>query len=179
MQEINTTVYDNIVGLYVQHSDEVYSNGVQNISHELSFDKALPLCATSHAIVCTIENTCVNCLLQIKTMMKHSALYLGVNQSLGRKRRVPGVTSNALLDKTSCHWCDLKCTLGQRGTYQRHDSSRVFFKHPHLGTKMCHHHGQHGVIIGHHYRHGPHANLGIDIHNSSKNSRVGPAPCGF
>jgi hypothetical protein len=23
MQEINTTVYDNIVGLYVQHSDEV------------------------------------------------------------------------------------------------------------------------------------------------------------
>jgi hypothetical protein len=51
LQEINTTVYDNIVGLYVQHSDEVYSSGVQNISHELSFDKALQLCATSHAIV--------------------------------------------------------------------------------------------------------------------------------
>jgi hypothetical protein len=51
MQEINTTVYDNIVGLYVQHSDEVYSGGVQNISHELSFDKALRLRATSHAIV--------------------------------------------------------------------------------------------------------------------------------
>jgi hypothetical protein len=41
MQEINTTVYNDIVGTYVQHSDEVYSNGVQNISHELSFDKAL------------------------------------------------------------------------------------------------------------------------------------------
>jgi hypothetical protein len=39
MQEINTTVYDDIVGTYVQHSDEVYSNGVQNISHE--FDKVL------------------------------------------------------------------------------------------------------------------------------------------
>jgi hypothetical protein len=35
LQEISTTVYDNIVGLYVQHSDEVYSSGVQNISHEL------------------------------------------------------------------------------------------------------------------------------------------------
>jgi hypothetical protein len=34
--EINTTVYDDIVGLYVQYSDEVYSNGVQNINNELS-----------------------------------------------------------------------------------------------------------------------------------------------
>jgi hypothetical protein len=41
MQEINTSVYNNIVGLYVQHSDKVYSSRVQNISHELSFDKAL------------------------------------------------------------------------------------------------------------------------------------------
>jgi hypothetical protein len=30
--EINTTVYDKITGLYVQYSDEVYSNRVQNIS---------------------------------------------------------------------------------------------------------------------------------------------------
>jgi hypothetical protein len=50
LQEINTTVYNDIIGLYVQHSDEVYSGGVQNISHELSFDKALRLRA-SHAIV--------------------------------------------------------------------------------------------------------------------------------
>jgi hypothetical protein len=34
-----------------------------------------------------------------KTMMKHSALYLGVNPSLGQKPCVTGVTSNALLDK--------------------------------------------------------------------------------
>jgi hypothetical protein len=34
-----------------------------------------------------------------KTMMKCPALPLGVNPSLGRKRRVTDVTSNALLDK--------------------------------------------------------------------------------
>jgi hypothetical protein len=65
LQEINTTVYDNIVGLYVQHSDEVYSNGVQNIHHELSFDKALRLRATSHAIVQTKQHTRVDCLLRM------------------------------------------------------------------------------------------------------------------
>jgi hypothetical protein len=65
MQEINTTVYDDIVGTNVQHSDEVYSNGVQNTSHELSFDKALRLRAISHAIVCTIQNTRANCLLRV------------------------------------------------------------------------------------------------------------------
>jgi hypothetical protein len=41
MQEINTTVYNDIVGLYAQCSDEVYSNRVQNISNELAFEKAL------------------------------------------------------------------------------------------------------------------------------------------
>jgi hypothetical protein len=50
MQEINTTVCNNIIGLYVQHSDEVYSNGVQNITNELSFDKAVRLHATSHLL---------------------------------------------------------------------------------------------------------------------------------
>jgi hypothetical protein len=43
MQEINTTVYNEIIGLYVQHSDEVYSNGVSNISNILPFDQALRL----------------------------------------------------------------------------------------------------------------------------------------
>jgi hypothetical protein len=95
MQEINTTVYNNIIGLYVQHSDEVYSKGVQNITSELSFDKALRLCATSHAIVQTIQNTCVDCLLHVlfdsgadKMMMKRLALPPGVNPLLGRKRCV-------------------------------------------------------------------------------------------
>jgi hypothetical protein len=63
MQEINTTEYNDIVGLFVQHSDEVYFNGVQDISHEIPFDKVLQLHATSHAIVCMIQNTCVDCLL--------------------------------------------------------------------------------------------------------------------
>jgi hypothetical protein len=43
MQEVNTTVYGEIVGLYVQHSDEVYSSGVSNISNVLPFDQALRL----------------------------------------------------------------------------------------------------------------------------------------
>jgi hypothetical protein len=69
-------VCDDIVGLYVQHSDEVYSKGVQNISNELSFDKALRLRATGHAIVQTMQNTRVDCMSRIlfdsradKTMM--------------------------------------------------------------------------------------------------------------
>jgi hypothetical protein len=61
--KINTTVYNEIVGLYVQQSDEVYSNGVSNISNTLPFDQALQLCATSHAIVHPIQNSCVDCLL--------------------------------------------------------------------------------------------------------------------
>jgi hypothetical protein len=99
MQEINTTVYDNIVGLYVQYSDDIYSNKVQNINNELS--KALQLHATCHAIVQTI-----NCLLRVlfysganKMMMKHFALPPGVNPLLGRKCCVTSVTSSALLDK--------------------------------------------------------------------------------
>jgi hypothetical protein len=82
MQEINATVYDDIVGLYVQHSDQVYSNGVRNTSHELSFDKVLGLHTTSHAIVCTMQNACVDCLLRVlfdsragKTMMKRLAVW--------------------------------------------------------------------------------------------------------
>jgi hypothetical protein len=106
MQEINTTVYDNIVGLYVQYSDEVYSHRVQNIINDLAFDKALRLRATSHAIIRTIQNTCVDCLLRVlfdsgvdKRMMKHLSLPLGVNPSLGQKRCVTGVTASALLNK--------------------------------------------------------------------------------
>jgi hypothetical protein len=90
MQEINTTVYDDIVGLYVQYSDEVYSNRVQNISNDLAFDKVLQLRAASHVIVRMIQNTCVDCLLRMlfdsgvdRMMMKHLALPPGVNPSVG------------------------------------------------------------------------------------------------
>jgi hypothetical protein len=38
IQESNTNEYDEIVGLYIQYSDEVYSNGIQTISDDLSFD---------------------------------------------------------------------------------------------------------------------------------------------
>jgi hypothetical protein len=72
----------------------------------LSFEKALRLHATSHAIVRTIQNTHVDSLLcklfdsgADKTMMKHSALPLGVNPLLGQKRHVTSVTSSAVLDK--------------------------------------------------------------------------------
>jgi hypothetical protein len=65
MQEINMTVYDEIVGLYIQHSDEVYSNGVSNISNILPFDQVLRLHTTSHAIVRMMQNTRVDCLLRV------------------------------------------------------------------------------------------------------------------
>jgi hypothetical protein len=106
MQEINTTVYDEIVGPYVQHNDEVYSNEVSNISNTLPFDQVLRLQATSHAIVRTLQNTRVDCLLHVlfdsradKMMMKRSVLPPEVNPSLGRKRQVTGVSASALLDK--------------------------------------------------------------------------------
>jgi hypothetical protein len=51
MQESNTNVYDKIVGLYIQYSDEVYSNRIQTVSDDLSFDKVLRLCATSGDIL--------------------------------------------------------------------------------------------------------------------------------
>jgi hypothetical protein len=86
IMESNTNEYEEIVGLYIQYSDEVYSNGIQTISDDLSFDKVLRLHATSHAIVRTIQKTRVNCLLRMlfdsganKTMMKRSALPPGVN----------------------------------------------------------------------------------------------------
>jgi hypothetical protein len=63
-----------------------------------------------------------------KTMMKLSALPPGVKTLLGRKRQVTSVTA--------------KCALGPRGTYQRHDFSRVLCNYLHIGTNMCHHYGQ-------------------------------------
>jgi hypothetical protein len=92
MQEINTTVYDEIVGLYVQHSDEV-----SNISNILPFDQALRLHATSHAIVCMMQNTCVDCLLCVlfDSRANSSVLPLGVNPLLGQNCKVTGVTTSA------------------------------------------------------------------------------------
>jgi hypothetical protein len=101
MQEINTTVYDDIVGTYVQHSDEVYSNGVQNISHELSFDKALQLRAISHAIDHMIQNTCANCLLRV-------LFDSGTDEAFCFTARSEPIFGT----KTTCHQCDLQCTLG-------------------------------------------------------------------
>jgi hypothetical protein len=134
MQEMNTTVYNDIIGLYVQYSDEVHSNRVQNISNDLSFDKALRLGATSHAIVRTIQNTRVDCLLRVlfdsgadRMMMKHLALPPGVNPLLGQKHPVTGVTASALLDK-EVHIEYMILFLS-------------FLQPPAFGTKTCHHHG--------------------------------------
>jgi hypothetical protein len=68
LQEINTTVYDDIVGLYVQHHDEVYSGGVQNISHELSFDKALRLLVMRSSKRCKtlVSTVCCACCLTLE-----------------------------------------------------------------------------------------------------------------
>jgi hypothetical protein len=88
----------------------------RDFKHELNWSIVLQLMiwpfvlstngATSHGIVCTMQNNRVDCLLRVlvdsratKTMMKCSVLPLGVNPSLGRKRRVTSVTTSALLDK--------------------------------------------------------------------------------
>jgi hypothetical protein len=65
MQESNTNKYDEILGLYIQYSDEAYSNRIQTISDDLLFDTVLQLHATSHAIIRTIQKTRVNCLLRM------------------------------------------------------------------------------------------------------------------
>jgi hypothetical protein len=63
--------------------------------------------------------------------------------------------------KTSCHWCDCKCPLGQ--------SSRVLCNYPHLGRPihaiiMDSIESSYDLIIGMDLM----QTLGIDIHNSSK-----------
>jgi hypothetical protein len=100
MQEINTTVYDDIVGTYVQHSDEVYSNGVQILAMNYllircyNYVQLVMQSFAQHRIL--VQTVCCACCLTL-AQMKHSALPPGANPSLGRKRCVTSVT---------------RCTLG-------------------------------------------------------------------
>jgi hypothetical protein len=62
--------------------------------------------ATSHGIVCTMQNTCVDCLLRVLCQQND-------DETFGF---TPG-SEPIFGTKKSSHQCDHKCTLGQRGTY--------------------------------------------------------------
>ena len=98
---------DEFMDVYVQYIDEQYSLGVDEDKHlAQSFDSKLRLRATSFAIVPTMQKTRVNCILKVlfdsgcdKTMLKLSSLPKGINPTLGRKRKITGVTSSSSTDK--------------------------------------------------------------------------------
>jgi hypothetical protein len=112
-------------------------------------------------IVRTIQNTHVDCLLHVlfdsgadKTMMKRLALPLGVNPLLGRKCRVTGVTSSALLDKEVL----IKDMILPKF------SSTTRILGPIHAIIMENSESSYDLIIGMDLM----QKLGIDIHNSSK-----------
>jgi hypothetical protein len=88
--------------------------GVSEINVKESVDSLLQLHATSYAIVQTMQQTSVNCLLRVlfdsgldKTMLKQSALPPGIppgHKSFPRK-------------ETQSHWCDCVLHHGLGSTY--------------------------------------------------------------
>jgi hypothetical protein len=136
------------------------------------FDKALRLCATSHVIVQTIQHTRVDCLFHMlfdsgadKTMMKLSVLPPGVNPSSGQKCRVTDVISSTLLDK--------EVLIEDMILLVFSATTRILG--PIRAIIMDNIESSYDIIISMDLM----QTLGIDIHNSSKNSCVGPALCGF
>jgi hypothetical protein len=99
MQEINTTVYDDIVGTYVQHSYEVtlieYKILAMNYLLIRHYDYVQLVMRSFVRYRIFVQTVCCACCLTL-AQMKHSALPPGANPSLGRKRSVTSVTSNAL-----------------------------------------------------------------------------------
>jgi hypothetical protein len=102
MQENTTSMCDEIVSMFIRHCEDEYSVKVSenNLSETVeSFDSQLQLRATSYAIVNTIQQTSVNCMLRVlfdsgsnKTLIKQLSLPPGITPSIGKKRKVIRVT---------------------------------------------------------------------------------------
>jgi hypothetical protein len=106
-QEIaSNDLCDEFKDVFVCYNDEQYSLGVAEDNKIVqSFDAKLQLCATSFAIVQTMQKTRVDCMLKVlfdsgsdKTMLKRSSLPKGISPSIGRKRKVTGVTASVSTD---------------------------------------------------------------------------------
>jgi hypothetical protein len=99
MQEINTTVYDDIIGTYVQHSDEVtlmvYKILAMNYLWIRHYDYMQFVMQSFIRYRILVQTVCCACCLSL-AQMKHSDLPPGANPSLGRKQSVTSVTSDAL-----------------------------------------------------------------------------------
>jgi hypothetical protein len=107
MQEstINITC-DEIEDMFVKHCADEYSMGVSENNLKGSVDSILQLRATSYAIVQTIQHASMNCMLRVlfdsgsdKTLIKQSVLPRGINPSIGKKRKVIGVTASLIMDR--------------------------------------------------------------------------------
>jgi hypothetical protein len=160
MQETNSLIND-IVDSYVKHSDDCYSLGVGEINIVQPFDKNLHLRATSYAIVQTLQKTRVNKLLKVlfdsgsdKTMFNRKALPPGINPSLGRKRKITGVISSAIVDQE---------IVIEEMTLPEFSSTRRV-SGPIRAIVMDQPESSYDIIIGMDLM----QTLGIDIHNTTK-----------
>jgi Reverse transcriptase (RNA-dependent DNA polymerase) len=162
MQENTSNVpCDDIVDMFVKHCADEYSMGVSEINVNESVDSLLQLCATSYAIVQTMQQTGVNCLLRVlfdsgsdKTLLKQSALPPGINPSLGKKRKVIGVAASSIMDREVLIE---NMTLPEFLSTQRVSG-------PIRAFVMNNNESQYDLIIGMDVM----QILGIDIHNSTK-----------
>ena len=152
---------DEIEDMFVKHCADEYSMGVSENNLKESVDSILQLRATSYAIVQTIQHAQVNCMLCVlfdlgsdKTLIKQSVLPLGINPSIGKKRKVIGVTASSIMD-----WEVIieNMTLPEFSSTQRVSGPiRAFV----IDNNESHY----DLIIGMDVM----QILGIDIHNSSK-----------
>jgi Reverse transcriptase (RNA-dependent DNA polymerase) len=157
----NKDMCDEIVSMFVKHCADEYSFGVSEINNSESVDSQLQLRATSYAIVNTIQRTTVDCMLRVlfdsgsdKTLIKQSSLPSGITPSIGRKRKVVGVTSSSIMDREVFIE---NMTLPEFSSTQRISGPlRVFV--------MNNNDSKYDLIIGMDVM----QILGIDIHNSTK-----------
>jgi hypothetical protein len=110
MQEATSTTWcDKFVDVYTKYCDEAYALGLSDMdSNNIvnTIDTTLLLRATSYALVSSMQNARVNRLLRVlfdsgsdKTLIHQSALPPGITPSIGKKRRLTGVTSSVHVDK--------------------------------------------------------------------------------
>jgi hypothetical protein len=109
MQESTTNVLcdDEFIDIFMQYCNDAYSAGVSDNNSSIvpDLDSILHLCTTSYAIVKGMQHSKVDCMLRVlfdsgsdKTLLKKSVLLKGINPSQGKKCKVTGVISSAIMD---------------------------------------------------------------------------------